>query len=60
MESPPKAAAFPQPLENAPLPPPAFPTAPTAPASDPKENTQTNPTRCSFSMLVTLSCWHLP
>jgi hypothetical protein len=28
-------AAFPQPLENAPRPPPAFPTATTAPASDP-------------------------
>jgi putative transposase len=34
-----KAAAFPHPLENAPQPPPAFPTATTAPAaSDPRKN----------------------
>lgn len=55
----PKAAAFPQPLENAPRPPPAFPTHPTAPASDVKRDRQPPQNQLDFINQVTLSCWHL-
>lgn len=55
----PKAAAFPQPLENAPHPPPAFPTSPTGPASDPRKIIRPPQNHIDFVESVTLDCWHL-
>src|SRR5258708_7711306 len=52
-------AAFPQPLENAPRPPPAFPTATTAPASDPEKSLNIKPNQAKPRDQVTLGCWHL-
>ncbi len=54
-----KPAAFPQPLENAPRPPPAFPTATTAPTSDPEKSLNIKPNQAKPCGQVTLGCWHL-
>lgn len=54
-----KPAAFPQPLENAPSPPPAFPTATTAPASDRKRALRSNQINHDFTRPLTWGCWHL-
>lgn len=54
-----EAGGLPTTFGKRPRPPPAFPTATTAPASDPAKSLTSKPHQAKPRDQVTLGCWHL-